>query len=228
MHAGSRHAPAHLNRGAKGGGTARGEGNGGSHAAARLDTLERLAEPVLRAAGMDLEEVQLTPVGRRRVLRVVVDGPGGVGLDNIALVSQALSAELDAAGCMGDVPYTLEVTSPGVDRPLTAPRHWQRSVGRMVKVAVTGPGRSEASGQNRSEASGQGRSEASGQGRSEVATAASVHAKHTVSGRVMAADADGVVLDIDGEQRGFGFSELGPGKVQVEFRRDDMGESRGH
>jgi ribosome maturation factor RimP len=236
MRAGSRHAPAHLSRGAKGGGTARGEGNGGSHPAARLDTLERLAGPVVRAAGMDLEEVQLTPVGRRRVLRVVVDGPGGVSLDNIALVSQALSAELDAAGCMGDVPYTLEVTSPGVDRPLTAPRHWQRSVGRMVKVAVTGPGRSEASGQGRSEASGQGRSEASGQGRSEAsgqgrtegATAASVHAKHTVSGRVMAADADGVVLDIDGEQRGFGFSELGPGKVQVEFRRDDMGESRGH
>jgi ribosome maturation factor RimP len=212
MRAGSRHAPAHLSRGAKGGGTARGEGNGGSHAAARLDTLERLAEPVVRAAGMDLEEVQLTPVGRRRVLRVVVDGPGGVSLDNIALVSQALSAELDAAGCMGDVPYTLEVTSPGVDRPLTAPRHWQRSVGRMVKVAVTGPGRGEASGQ----------------GRGEVAAAASVHADHTVSGRVMAADADGVVLDIDGEQRGFGFSELGPGKVQVEFRRDDMGESRGH
>jgi ribosome maturation factor RimP len=203
MHAGSRHAPAHPVRGGKGGGAARGEGNGGPYPAARLGTLERLAEPMVRAAGMDLEEVQLTPVGRRRVLRVVVDAPGGVSLDDIALVSQALSAELDAAGCMGDMPYTLEVTSPGVDRPLTAPRHWQRSVGRIVTVTVTGRDRGEAGG-------------------------GAVDAKRTVSGRVMAADADGVVLDIGGEQRGFGFGELGPGKVQVEFRRDDTGESHGH
>ena len=212
MRASSRHAPAHPDRGSragdrtaakdgekdgkaavKGGGMASGTGAGGSHAAARLGTLERLAEPVVRAAGMDLEEVQLTPVGRRRVLRVIVDAPGGVGLDDIALVSQALSAELDATGCMGDMPYTLEVTSPGLDRPLTAPRHWRRSVGRMVKVAVISQGRGGV-----------------------------------VAGRVMAADAGGVVLEVDGEQRGFGFGELGPGKVQVEFRRDDMGESRGH
>ncbi len=238
MRAGSRHAPARPGHDAKGGGTARGEGNGGPHAAARLGTLERLAEPLVRAAGMDLEEVQLFPVGRRSVLRVVVDASGGVSLDDIALVSQALSAELDAAGCMGEVPYTIEVTSPGVDRPLTAPRHWRRNVGRMVKVAVTGQGRGEGSGRGRGEGSGQGRSEASGQDRgedsgqgpSEVAAGggASVPAGHTVTGRVAAADADGVVLDIDGEQREFGFSELGPGKVQVEFRRDDMGESRGH
>jgi ribosome maturation factor RimP len=213
MRAGSRHATAHPGRGsrpgdraatkggpdgagnatAKSAGMASGAGGGGSHPAARLDTLERLARSVVRAAGMDLEEVQLTPVGRRRVLRVVVDAPGGVGLDDIALVSRALSAELDATGCMGDMPYTLEVTSPGVDRPLTAPRHWQRSVGRMVKVAVTGQGRSGV-----------------------------------VTGRVMAADEGGVVLEVDGEQRGFGFGGLGPGRVQVEFRRDDMGESRGH
>ncbi len=210
MRASSRHAPAHPGRGAKDRGAAGGEGNSGPHAAARVDTLERLAGPVVRAAGMDLEEVQLIPVGRRRVIRVVVDTSGGVGLDDIALVSQALSAELDATGCMGDLPYTLEVTSPGVDRPLTAPRHWQRSVGRMVKVTVTGPGRAGVAG---------GAGPVSG---------AAVTAKRTVSGRIMAADDAGVVLDIGGEQRGFGFSELGPGKVQVEFRRDDMGESRGH
>jgi ribosome maturation factor RimP len=205
MRAGSRHAPTHPRRGgapkgdARDGSAASGEGASGPHVAARLDTLERLAVPVVRAAGMDLEEMQLTPVGRRRVLRVVVDAPGGVGLDDIALVSQALSAELDAAGCMGDMPYTLEVTSPGVDRPLTAPRHWQRNVGRVVKVAVAAPGDGPAA-----------------------------NARHVVSGRVLAADGGGVVLDIDGEQRGFGFGELGPGKVQVEFRRDDMGESGGH
>src|SRR5260370_10425914 len=115
------HPPAHPGRGARGAGTAGGESNGGPHAGARLDTLERLAEPVVRAAGMDLEEVQLFPVGRRRVLRVVVDTSGGVSLDDMALVSQALSAELDAAGCMGHVPYTLEATSPRVISPPTAP-----------------------------------------------------------------------------------------------------------
>ncbi|HUK73198.1 MAG TPA: ribosome maturation factor RimP [Streptosporangiaceae bacterium] len=183
MRAGSRHLPAHP------GGS--GDGNGTSRAADRLDALERLAEPVVRAASMDLEAVELTPAGRRRVLRVVVDALGGAELDEMALVSHALSAELDAAGIMGETPYTLEVTSPGVDRPLTRPRHWRRAVGRLVSVPLTGTAQA-------------------------------------VSGRVMAADDDGVVLDIEGDQRAFGFTELGPGKVQVEFRRDDMGESGGH
>jgi len=207
MRAGSRYEPASLgpngNTSGNRGGERTGDGQGGPRAAARLDAVRRFAEPVVRAAGMDLEDVQLTPVGRRRLLRVVVDASGGVDLDDMALVSHALSAELDAAGVMGDTPYTLEVTSPGVDRPLSEPRHWQRSVGRMVKVAVTGHGGEE--GPN---------------GR--------VRTARVVSGRVVAADGDGVVLDIEGEQRGFGFAELGPGKVQVEFRRDDMGESRGH
>ncbi|MGH3193208.1 MAG: ribosome maturation factor RimP [Streptosporangiaceae bacterium] len=96
--------------------------------------------PAAVAAGMDLESVRVTAAGRRRLLRVVVDSDRGVSLDDAAAVSRKLSAALDAATVMGDFPYTLEVSSPGVDRPLTEPRHWRRAAGRLVKVAVADAG----------------------------------------------------------------------------------------
>ena len=83
---------------------------------------------------MDLESVRVGSAGRRRLLRVVVDADGGVALDDIALISRDLSARLDETGAMGETAYTLEVSSPGVDRPLTQPRHWRRAVGRLVRV----------------------------------------------------------------------------------------------
>ena len=93
--------------------------------------------PVVAAAGMDLESVRVTAAGRRRLLRVVVDSDRGVSLDDAAAVSRELSAALDTVAVMGDFPYTLEVSSPGVDRPMTDPRHWRRAVGRLVQVTVT-------------------------------------------------------------------------------------------
>jgi ribosome maturation factor RimP len=93
-------------------------------------------EPVITAAGMDLESVRVTAAGRRRLLRVVVDSDHGVSLDDAAAISRQLSAALDTVAVMGDFPYTLEVSSPGVDRPLTDPRHWRRAVGRLVQVTV--------------------------------------------------------------------------------------------
>jgi ribosome maturation factor RimP len=96
--------------------------------------------PVVTDAGMDLESVRVTAAGRRRLLRVVVDSDHGVSLDDAAAISRQLSAALDEAAVMGEFPYTLEVSSPGVDRPLTDPRHWRRAVGRLVKVAVTDTG----------------------------------------------------------------------------------------
>jgi ribosome maturation factor RimP len=92
--------------------------------------------PVITAAGMDLESVRVSAAGRRRLLRVVVDSDQGVSLDAAAAISRQLSAALDSAPVMGDFPYTLEVSSPGVDRPLTDPRHWRRSVGRLVQVTA--------------------------------------------------------------------------------------------
>jgi ribosome maturation factor RimP len=94
-------------------------------------------EPVVEAAGYDLEDLVVTPAGRRSVVRVVVDRDNGVTLDDIAEVSRAVSDVLDRNDeGMGRTPYVLEVTSPGVDRPLTEPRHWRRNVGRLVAVAV--------------------------------------------------------------------------------------------
>src|SRR5271170_2973665 len=99
-----------------------------------------VVRPVVAAAGMDLESVRVSAAGRRRLLRVIVDSDQGVSLDDAAVISRELSGALDAVAVMGDFPYTLEVSSPGVDRPLTDPRHWRRAVGRLVTVTVTDGG----------------------------------------------------------------------------------------
>jgi len=135
--------------------------------------------PVVAAAGMDLESVRVSAAGRRRLLRVVVDSDPGVSLDDAAAISRKLSAALDSVAVMGDFPYTLEVSSPGVDRPLTDPRHWRRAVGRLVQVTAEDSG--------------------------------------SISGRIIAADSDGVTLEIEGARRRFGYAALGAGAVQVEF-----------
>jgi ribosome maturation factor RimP len=157
---------------------------------------------VIAAAGMDLEAVRVSAAGRRRLLRVVVDSDRGVSLDDAAAISRQLSAELDTEAVMGDFPYTLEVSSPGVDRPLTDPRHWRRAVGRLVQVTVTDAGDSAVSGSS-----------------------------GTISGRVVAADSDGVTLDVEGSRRRFGNPALGAGAVQVEFGhpQPELGATRdGH
>ena len=149
------------------------------------DRIADVIRPVIAAAGMDLESVRVTAAGRRRLLRVVVDSDRGVSLDDAATISRELSAALDTVAVMGDFPYTLEVSSPGVDRPLTDHRHWRRAVGRLVQVTVT-----DSSG------------------------------ARPVSGRITAADADGVTLDVDGDpttRRRFPYAVLGPGAIQVEF-----------
>jgi ribosome maturation factor RimP len=146
------------------------------------DRVATVIRPVVAAAGMDLESVRVTAAGRRRLLRVVVDSDRGVSLDDAAAISRELSAALDTVAVMGDFPYTLEVSSPGVDRPLTDRRHWRRAVGRLVRVTVTDSGGSRP-----------------------------------VSGRIAAADADGVTLDIEGARRRFAYAVLGPGAIQVEF-----------
>jgi len=94
--------------------------------------------PVVDGAGYDLEELVVTPAGRRSVVRVVVDRDEGVTLDDIAEISRAVSEVLDANDDGMGRPYVLEVTSPGVDRPLTEPRHWRRNIGRLVTGRMTG------------------------------------------------------------------------------------------
>jgi ribosome maturation factor RimP len=159
------------------------------------ERLTRLLEPIVHALDMDLEGIRVTSAGRRRILRVVVDTDGGVSLDDIALASRELSLKLDNAAEMGDQPYTLEVSSPGVDRPLTQPRHWRRAIGRLVVVPLkVGTDASDGNG------------------------AASAE------GRIISTDASGVTVEHDGEARVFSYADLGPGRVQVEFGHfDDLG-----
>jgi ribosome maturation factor RimP len=95
-----------------------------------------LAEPI-EVLGLDLEAVELSKAGKRSVLRVAVDKDGGVDLDDIAAATREVSRLLDESDVMGGGSYTLEVSSPGVDRPLTLPRHWRRNASRLVKATLT-------------------------------------------------------------------------------------------
>lgn len=157
--------------------------------------LTSLIESVLTAMEIDLEAVKVTSAGRRVVLRIVVDADGGISLDDIAEVSREVSAKLDAKNAMGEAPYTLEVTSPGVDRPLTQPRHWRRATGRLVLVPLI----------------------TKDQDSEKFAHAGPVE----YLGRIIDVDQDRVMLEIDGARRTFSLGELGPGRVQVEFGRLD-------
>jgi ribosome maturation factor RimP len=181
----------------------------GSRGTQRTDpATARLAgwiEPVVGSAGYDLEELVVTPAGRRSVVRVVVDRDEGVTLDDIAEVSRAVSEVLDSNDDgMGRTPYVLEVSSPGVDRPLTEPRHWRRNTGRMVTVGI-GP-------------------------------AGSVE---DVRGRITAVGDTGVTLAVEAQgkpgakrrpptPRQVPWSELGSGRVQVEFGRAEPEDGAQH
>jgi len=167
-----------------------------------------VVQPVVERAGYDLEDLTLARAGRRHLVRVVVDGDGGVNLDQVAEVSRAVSVALDAAeetgGELFEGEYALEVGSPGVDRPLTLPRHWRRNVGRLVKVQARG--QQAAAGERRT-------------------------GDRQLAGRVVGADDQGIVLDVDGQTHELAYDVLGPGRVQVEFTRlaeldeaDDFGE----
>ncbi|MDQ2710388.1 MAG: ribosome maturation factor RimP [Actinomycetota bacterium] len=98
--------------------------------------LRPTVERAVSSIGFDLEEIDIRQAGRRKLVRVVVDGDSGVGLDDIATLSRRVAAELDEQDEVLGGPYTLEVTSPGVDRPLTASRHWRRAHLRMVEISL--------------------------------------------------------------------------------------------
>lgn len=98
------------------------------------DRLVALLTAPLAALGVDLEAVELTSAGRRRMLRVAVDKDGGPTMDDLADATREVSRLLDDSDAMGEQPYTLEVSSRGVDRPLELPRHWRRNVDRLVRV----------------------------------------------------------------------------------------------
>lgn len=97
--------------------------------------LTELLNPVVSRAGFVLEDVTVTPVGKRRLVSVVIDRENSnPSLDEVTVVSKEISVILDTYSQMGEMPFTLEVTTPGVDRPLTLPRHWKKNIGRLVKI----------------------------------------------------------------------------------------------
>lgn len=100
--------------------------------------LAAVIEPILEQHGLELDRLDVTPIGKRSVLRITVDGdgPGGRGplLDDIAAASSAISMALDESPAVGQRPYTLEVSSRGVSKPLTEPKHFRRNTGRLVKL----------------------------------------------------------------------------------------------
>ena len=158
-------------------------------AAQARDKLVALLEPLVTAAGYDLEDVTVAAAGRRSVVRVIVDADGGIDLDAVATVSRVVSDALDTAdvahsGVLAGS-YVLEVSSPGVDRPLSEQRHWRRAHGRLVAVSAGG---------------------------------------QELTGRVLDTSDSGVTLDVDGATHAVAWSDLGPGRVQVEFNRTEGGD----
>ncbi len=106
-------------------------------AARGAEQIRSVVEPTVADAGFDLDDLVVTPAGKRRLVRVVLDKDGGVSLDECAEVSRDISRVLDETDAMGPASYTLEVSSRGVSRPLTLPRHWRRSTGRLVAVTFS-------------------------------------------------------------------------------------------
>jgi ribosome maturation factor RimP len=99
--------------------------------------VSELITPALHQAGYFLEDVNIVSPGQHRIVTVIVDGESGLNLDQVTVASKLVSELLDAAVFMGETPFTLEVTSPGIDRPLTLPRHFAKNVDRLLKVTKT-------------------------------------------------------------------------------------------
>jgi len=98
------------------------------------DQISELITPALHQAGYFLEYVNIVSPGQHRIVTVIVDGESGLNLDQVTVASKLVSELLDEAPFMGETPFTLEVTSPGIDRPLTLPRHFAKNVDRLLKV----------------------------------------------------------------------------------------------
>ena len=101
------------------------------------DQISELVTPALSQAGYFLEDINIVTPGQHRIVTVIVDGESALNLDQVTVASKLVSELLDEATFMGETPFTLEVTSPGIDRPLTLPRHFAKNVTRLLKIVKT-------------------------------------------------------------------------------------------
>ena len=102
----------------------------------KKEDISAAVTPALSALGFYLEDVIITSAGRRSMLTIIVDGDTHLSLDQVTSATKAISEIVESLQSLGDTPFTLEVTSPGLDRPLTKPRHWRKNIDRLVKVVL--------------------------------------------------------------------------------------------
>jgi ribosome maturation factor RimP len=143
---------------------------------------EALVAPVVDDAGLELVDLTFGREGGRKVMRIVVDRDGGVDLDTIATVSQQLSRTLDAEG-FDPGTYALEVSSPGLERPLKRPAHYARVLGQKVRVKPADPG----------------------------------EGRRSLTGTLVAADGEGFVLSIEGEERRLAYGAVASARTVVDW-----------
>ena len=93
--------------------------------------------PIIEASGNYLEELTITSAGKVKILTVIVDSDTHLNLDQITAVTKEISEVIEALEELGENAFTLEVTSPGIDRPLIKPRHWRKNFDRLVKISMT-------------------------------------------------------------------------------------------
>ena len=92
--------------------------------------------PAIESLGFYIEDITITSAGKRSMLTVIVDGDTHLSLDQVTVATKAISEIVENLPTLGNNPFTLEVTSPGLDRPLTKPRHWRKNQDRLIKIVL--------------------------------------------------------------------------------------------
>lgn len=92
--------------------------------------------PAIESLGFYIEDITITSAGKRSMLTVIVDGDTHLSLDQVTVATKAISEIVENLPTLGNNPFTLEVTSPGLDRPLTKPRHWRKNKDRLIKIIL--------------------------------------------------------------------------------------------
>ena len=100
------------------------------------DEVSAAIRPIIEATGNYLEELTITSAGKVKILTVIVDSDSHLNLDQVTAVTKQISEIVENLPALGDSAFTLEVTSPGLDRPLTKPRHWRKNLDRLVKITM--------------------------------------------------------------------------------------------
>ncbi len=151
----------------------------------REQAISDVVGPVVERCGLEVDRIETMAAGKRTVLRIFLDGDGpdgrGPTLDEIAAATRGVSAALDDSPATGNAPYTLEVSTRGVSRPLTASKHFRRNTGRLVALSL---------------------------------------GAEKLLGRIVAADDEGIDLDVDGRDVRVGYDDITKAVVKAELRKD--------